>query len=192
MENSKKFDLLIDGCLDYLEIAIIKNNKIFDLSFEIQNKNLTKIFNPSVSHIIKKNNLKKEDIENIYIINGPGSFTSQKTVVIFANTFKKVFPKTNLFYLNSLQWCITKNDEISFIDAKTELFYVASNNFKKPFLIKKTEVEKLSNQYNKYFYNLESKKNIFEKWEFNSKRFIPSDFIKPLYIKKPVYDYHQK
>ena len=103
MENNKKFDLLIDGCLDYLEIAIIKNNKIFDLSFEIQNKNLTKIFNPSISHIIEKNNLKKEDIENIYIINGPGSFTSQKTVVIFANTFKKVFPKTNLFYLNSLQ-----------------------------------------------------------------------------------------
>ncbi|MDE6563048.1 MAG: hypothetical protein K2J98_02065 [Malacoplasma sp.] len=147
MENNEKFDLLIDGCLDYLEIAIIKNKKIFNSSFEIQNKNLTKIFNPSISRIIEKNKLKKENIENIYVINGPGSFTSEKTVVIFANTFKTVFPKVNLFHLNSLQWCITQNDEISFIDAKTELFYVAANNFKKPFLIKKSEIEKLHNFY---------------------------------------------
>ncbi|MDE5545162.1 MAG: hypothetical protein K2I76_00970, partial [Malacoplasma sp.] len=103
MENNEKFDLLIDGCLDYLEIAIIKNKKIFNSSFEIQNKNLTKIFNPSISRIIEKNKLKKENIENIYVINGPGSFTSEKTVVIFANTFKTVFPKVNLFHLNSLQ-----------------------------------------------------------------------------------------
>ncbi|MDE5545273.1 MAG: hypothetical protein K2I76_01530, partial [Malacoplasma sp.] len=114
------------------------------------------------------------------------------TVVIFANTFKTVFPKVNLFHLNSLQWCITQNDEISFIDAKTELFYVAANNFKKPFLIKKSEIEKLHNFYNKYFYNIENKKSIITKWEFNYTKFISSNFIRPLYIKKAVYDYHKK
>lgn len=192
MENNEKFSLLIDGCLDYLEIAIIKNNEIYDSIFQIQNKNLTKIFNPTISTIIEKNNLKKENIENIYVINGPGSFTSEKTVVIFSNTFKKVYPKTNLFHLNSLQWNITKNNEIVFIDAKSKLFYVAANNFVKPFLIEKNEIEKISNHYNKYFYNLKNKKSIYDKWKFNFNKFIHSNFIRPLYVKKAVYDYQKK
>lgn len=191
MENNK-FSLLIDGCLDYLELAIINNKKITHTYFEIQNKNLTKILNPSIALIIENNNLKKENLENIYIINGPGSFTSVKSVVLFANTFKKVFTNTNLYYLNSIQWNTTKEKEIVFIDAKTKLFYVGFNKLQKPFLIKESEVNKINDKYTKYFYDLQNKKSVYEKWEFNKNNFLISNFIRPLYIKEPIYDYFKK
>lgn len=194
MENrNNKFSLLVDACIDYLEIAIIRNDKIIDSYFEIQNKNLNKILNPSIANIIERNHFKKEDLENIYIINGPGSFTSVKSVVLFANTFKKVFHNTNLFYLNSNQWNVTQENEIVFIDAKTNLFYIGSNNFEKPFLIKKEEISKINNnKYTLYFYELENRKPLISKWNFNKEKFQQTNFIRPLYIKEPIYDYSKK
>lgn len=191
MENNK-FSLLIDGCLDYLELAVIKDETIVDSSFEIQEKNLTKILNPSIAFIIEKNNLEKENLESIYIVNGPGSFTSVKSVVLFGNTFKKVFQNVDLYFLNSTQWNTTQEDEIVLIDAKTKLFYVGANNIEKPFLIQSDEIDKLTNKYKKYFYSLETKKSIYEKWQFNKKRFLKTSFIRPLYIKEAIYDYSKK
>lgn len=190
--NNKKFSLLIDGCLDYLELAIIKDNKVIDSLFVIQNKNLTKILDIYIAKIISDNNLDKKNIESIYVINGPGSFTSVKSVVIFANTFKRIFNYVNLYYLNSCQWTITRKNEISLIDAKSNLFYISHSNLNKPYLMKENEIEKISFSISKYFYSLENKKNLKDKWNWNKDRFIECEFIRPIYVKKPVYDYNKK
>lgn len=190
--NNKKFSLLIDGCLDYLELAIIKDNKVIDSLFVIQNKNLTKILDIYIAKIISDNNLDKKNIESIYVINGPGSFTSVKSVVIFANTFKRIFNYVNLYYLNSCQWTITRKNEISLIDAKSNLFYISHSNLNKPYLMKESEIEKISFSISKYFYSLENKKNLKDKWNWNKDRFIECEFIRPIYVKKPVYDYNKK
>lgn len=190
--NNKKFTLLIDGCLDYLELAIIQDNKIIDSLFEVQNKNLTKILDVNILKIISNNNLDKKNLENIYVINGPGSFTSVKSVVIFANTFKRIFNRVNLYSLNSCQWLITKANEISLIDAKSNLFYISFCSLNKPYIIKSSELEKLGNKYSMYFYSLDNKKTIEEQWEANKNKFVLSNSIRPIYIKKPVYDYNKE
>lgn len=78
-------DLIIDCSLNYLEIGLINNKNIVDTFFVIQNKNLTKILIPSINDFLNKNNIDKFSIKNLYIINGPGSFTSIKLIAILAN-----------------------------------------------------------------------------------------------------------
>ncbi|MCF0217624.1 MAG: hypothetical protein HUJ42_01075 [Malacoplasma sp.] len=191
MENNC-FELIVDGCLDYLEIGIIKNKRIVDSCFVIQEKNLTKILIPQIEQIIAKNKLDKSDLKKIYVINGPGSFASQKSTVIFANTFKAVFNQVQLLYLDSVHWNITKDNEIVFIDAKSNLYYIGAKNLKKPYLIHYQDVKKINPNLIKYFYSLQHKKSLVEKWNHNQDKFKSADFITPNYVKQPAFDYSKK
>ena len=85
MVNNMK--LLIDGSLNYLELLLInENNKVARSFFVLQNKNLTDILVNSVDEFLQKNNVHKNMIHELLIVNGPGSFTSIKLVSVFANT----------------------------------------------------------------------------------------------------------
>lgn len=65
------YQILIDGCLDYLEIGILENRKIIYSKMTKLNKNFTYIFNNEIESILKSLNIKNNDIESIYLINGP-------------------------------------------------------------------------------------------------------------------------
>lgn len=181
------YQILIDGCLDYLEIGILENRKIIYSKITKLNKNFTYIFNNEIESILKSLNIKNNDIESIYLINGPGSFTSTKLISLFANTFKFVYNHLKIYELNSLEWMITKDMEIACIDAKSGLFFLGVKN-KFPVLVRQSDVKKIYDDYSFYIYTFDSKKDINIKWEKNKNNFIEVKYSRPLYIKPAVYD----
>lgn len=180
--------LLIDGSTSFLELALIdKNNKIIDTHFELQNKNLTKILIINIDAIIKKNSVKKCDIKKIYVVNGPGSFTSIKLIAVLANTWKAIY-NVELFEINTCLFCSTSTNSLSFLDAKTNMYYCQKidNNKSNIELLTIDRFNDLKKELSLKKYSIidcSIKKNIKEKWEFNKNNFKNVDKITPLYLK---------
>lgn len=183
--------LLIDGSTSFLELAIVdQNNKIIDTHFEIQNKNLTKILVKNIDNILKKNNIKKESVKGLLIINGPGSFTSIKLIATFANTWNVIY-NIELFEINTCLFNATCNNVLSFLDAKTEKYYcqIIDNNNEKIKIIDKKEFNILKNNLILQKYKIidcSKKENINKKWEFNKNNFKKVTKITPLYLKEAI------
>lgn len=183
--------LLIDGATTFLELALINNeNKIVDSYFEIQNKNLTKILVKNISNILEKNKINKSDIKKIYVVNGPGSFTSIKLISTLANTWKEIY-EIKLFEINTCLFYSTSINSFSFLDAKSNMYYCQKidNNNSKIELLHKKEFDKLKDELflKKYLIiDCSVKQNINEKWEFNKNNFKEVDKVVPLYLKEAI------
>lgn len=187
------YSILIDGCLNNLDVALIKNeNIIFQVTKKL-NKNLTNILVPTINDVFDKNKINLNDIEKIYIINGPGSFTSIKLISLLANTFKFISNHIQLFELNTLKWNLIFEDKGICLDAKTDSYFIYFNGFKKPYLISKNELFKSNIQSKIYHLNPDKIEiDLNQKWENNKTNFKLTDNIKPLYIKPAIYDKNKK
>ncbi|MBD5445895.1 MAG: hypothetical protein HDR31_01085 [Mycoplasma sp.] len=184
--------ILIDAVQDFLELILIENNQIKTSFKEKQNKNLTKILIPCIANFLEKNKVKKEEIKRFYVINGPGSFTCVKLISVFINAFKSIFNNIEIFSLNSNWWFAGKNNTISLIDAKSNLFYYSFVDTKKDKLVTLID-EKQKNKIicenpsaNLYIYSVNNILSINERWNFSKDLFEKVELIKPLYVKNPV------
>lgn len=184
--------LLIDGSTSFLELALIDdNNKIVDTSFEIQNKNLTKILINNIENILKKNYIKKENINSIYVVNGPGSFTSIKLIATMVNTWKTIYNSIELYEINTCLFYTTSNNSFSFLYAKTEMYYcqIIDNKKEKINILHKDKFNEIKEKLILQNYSIidcSIKKDINEKWEFNKNNFTNVNKITPLYLKEAI------
>ena len=99
-------DLLVDTSLSYIRIALFKDNKLLDFIDEYVDKDLSKLFCVRVKEILVKNSLSFKDINNIYSVTGPGSFTGIRIGLTFVKVLafslnKKVVPISELQILAS-------------------------------------------------------------------------------------------
>ena len=70
-----------------------ENKKILDdYSWEIKWKESSTLI-PMIDRFLKKHNLAYEDLENIVVVNGPGSFTGVRTTVLVVNTINYIIKK---------------------------------------------------------------------------------------------------
>lgn len=122
--------LVIDGVLQNLDLAIVNNeNEIISTTRRIQNKNLSEILVQEIENILIKSKINKNDIKQLYIVNGPGSFTSLKIISIFVNVWK-MEKSIELYAINTCLWNLENNSSIVWFSAKSKkIFYLeASNN----------------------------------------------------------------
>jgi tRNA A37 threonylcarbamoyladenosine modification protein TsaB len=80
------FNLFLDTTQDYCHIAIFDKNRIISKVSIKTNNNLTDLVVEHIDQLIKKSKIKHKDINAIYILNGPGSFTGVKVNTIIAKT----------------------------------------------------------------------------------------------------------
>lgn len=123
--------LLIDTCTNNVVIGLVKDNIIIDQIVEINDKNLSTNFIPLVKKIFDNNKLEPNDIDNIFVAVGPGSFTGIRVGVTFAKVMawslkKKVIPFSSLELIAS-----TSNNDVvvPLIDARRD--YVFSGIYDK-------------------------------------------------------------
>lgn len=67
--------LFIDTASNNLIISIIENDNIVYCYNEINNNETSSKIMPIIDEAFKKSNLKVNDIDKIFVVNGPGSFT---------------------------------------------------------------------------------------------------------------------
>lgn len=76
--------LFIDTCSNYLIIFIVKNMEMIYYFNESNDTNLSSRIMPIVDDAFKKTNLTINDIDKIFVVNGPGSFTGIRVGITIA------------------------------------------------------------------------------------------------------------
>ncbi|GHU49416.1 hypothetical protein FACS189459_0880 [Bacilli bacterium] len=74
--------LLIDTCQKSCNLSLIKDKEIIDSISVPTNNNLTDLVVELISEMFNKNNIKINEINRIYLTNGPGSFTGIRVGLI--------------------------------------------------------------------------------------------------------------
>lgn len=118
--------LFIDTSNDDLIVSILKDNKIMN-KLERHCKNEHSIYTVSyIDELLKSCNLLPNDVDNIMVVNGPGSFTGVRIGVTVAKTYAYILKK-DVILVSSLKAMAlsTKNKTaIAVIDAKNSNYYM--------------------------------------------------------------------
>lgn len=155
-------DTISNPC--FLWIFDEKKEKIDEIKYDIRWNESTTLIN-SIDSLIKKNKKTYKDIENIIIVNWPGSFTWIRTSVLVANTINFIIWKN-----------ISTIDYFSIIELNSDYSYpILKDSSKRDIFIKKQrndKIETLDNE-NVLSYIKDNKiENIY--WDSNN----IADFIK--------------
>ncbi len=126
--NSKIF--IIDICLDKCNFIIINNNKVYKKTSIKINKNLTDIFKDNLKNIFEYE-IKKEDIEKLFIVGGPGSFTNIKVANIILGLWKYINKNVEYYYLDSLSYKSLLKKEIVILKEKNSSYLTIYDQFNK-------------------------------------------------------------
>lgn len=118
--------LFIDTADKYLSIYLFKNNEILSFFREKNDLNLSSKLVPTIAKVIEKGSIQKNEVNQIMVVTGPGSFTGIRMGVTVAKTYAyalgiKVIPVSKLEVLSSFD----KSDELilSLIDARANYVY---------------------------------------------------------------------
>lgn len=123
--------LFIDTCGSYLIISIVKNMEMIYLFKEKNDTNLSSKIMPIMANAFNETNLKVSDINKIFVVNGPGSFTGIRVGVTIAKVIGSML-NIPLIKLSELEFrATTKTDteyNIPIIDARRGYVYTGIYN----------------------------------------------------------------
>lgn len=144
-----KYSLLIDVCTNEC-VFVVFNNHFQDKLIYHTNKNLVDVMNSLLDELLKKNKIKYSNIDKIYVVNGPGSFTGVRAGLNMAKTIISVFNHIQLFTIDSLL-ALNIGNGISIIDAKGDKSYFQAAKNKQilqpTIMIHNNQLEKYINKY---------------------------------------------
>ena len=93
--------LFLDTSSSNLNVGVLKDKKLLKEKYIHFEKDLSKYALNEIKELLDSLSLKPNDIDNIYCVNGPGSFTGLRIGVTIAKTFAWGLNK-NLYKLSSL------------------------------------------------------------------------------------------
>ena len=98
--------LFIDTALSFIRIAIFKDDSLIDFVNEKCEKNMSSLFDVRVRDLFNRNNLSLGEVDKIYTVTGPGSFTGIRVGMTFSKVLafslnKKITPISELQVLAS-------------------------------------------------------------------------------------------
>ena len=117
--------LFIDTALSFIRIAIFKDDSLLDFINEKCEKNMSSLFDVRVRDLFERNSLSLDNVDKIYTVTGPGSFTGIRVGMTFSKVLAmslglKITPISELQVLAST---ITDNDKAPLIDARRGYVY---------------------------------------------------------------------
>lgn len=119
-------DLFVDTSLSYIRIALLKDNNILDSINKKVDRDLSRLFCVELRNLFSKNNLGFNDVDKIYAVTGPGSFTGIRVGLTFVKILawslkKNVIPISELQVLASTSF--DSKYVVSLIDARRGFVY---------------------------------------------------------------------
>lgn len=117
--------LFIDTALSYIRIALFKDNKLIDSINERCEKNMSALFDSKVEELFKRNNLELTEVNKIYTVTGPGSFTGIRVGMTFSKVLAMAL-KEKITPISELQVLATTNTnklKAPLIDARRGYVY---------------------------------------------------------------------
>ena len=114
--------LLIDTCNKDLYIAIIQNDKTLIYEHKKDLKRKSDALPILFKEMIKKLNINTNDIKEIYVVNGPGSFMGIRAGVVFAKTMAYLL-NINLYAIDNLTFISNGKNGVYYVDASGNKSY---------------------------------------------------------------------
>lgn len=134
--------LFIDTSSSYLNVAIIKNNIVYEKKIESINSHSDYAIQ-TIESLFNDNNIKPKDIKTIMVINGPGSFTGLRIGVTIAKTYAWSF-NLKLIPISTLKaYALSYKGYdyyVSVIDARRNFVYASIYNSNYDELFKETYI----------------------------------------------------
>lgn len=118
--------LFLDTATTRLAVALYKKGKLLDLIEEENNNQLSERLLPVIDLLLTKNNLELSDLEEIIVVNGPGSFTGIRIGVTVAKTlaFSLHIPIKTISELSVLATTPVSTTYVCpYIDARRDAIY---------------------------------------------------------------------
>ncbi len=103
-----------------------KNELIFEKNV-LGNRRHSELLPATFYEAIKKSELKINELENIYLALGPGSYTGMRIGLTFVKTLKLINPNVKIYFIQSPQLYTDVNfTGYHIIDARGGIFYVST------------------------------------------------------------------
>ena len=195
--------LYIDTSSSFFYLGLVKNNELLNFTKKSYSKDMSTYALAEIVKVLDKNNIKPDEIDEIIVVNGPGSFTGIRIGITIAKTYAWSLNK-NIKTISSLEAMAISNKDncikVPLIDARRGYVYAAIFNDNNNVIlerqhIKLEELQESLNDLNKeYVYitndNLNINKreyipNILEIINYmNDKESINPHSVNPIYLKK--------
>ena len=155
MWSSIMISLLIDTSTSNLTVSIINSDEVIYNYQETILSDMSSKLLPIIDNGLKENNLKLENIDKIFVVNGPGSFTGIRVGVTVAKTIAWALKK-DIIPLSSLELMATTTSSkkyiVPMIDARRNNVFagIYDNNLnciKEDKLISIEEISNLNSDY---------------------------------------------
>ena len=184
--------LFIDTSLEDVSIALVKDDKELSLIHEnIPGKHSIYV-TKYIDDILKENNLSPESVDEIIVVNGPGSFTGIRIGVTIAKMFAYL-ENIRIVTITSLKARVIgekSNYLLTTIDAKHENYYVGLydenyNTIEEKFS-NEEEIEKIINKFSPKIVDREKPYNVEEIVKYSKKLESENPHsVNPIYLKLP-------
>lgn len=117
--------LIIDTSHKYLLVALTENDKLLAYKQEIVSKKQSEYLIPFVNDVFSMTNYNKNDIEEIIVTDGPGSYTGMRIGLTFVKSIAMLNPEIKVYTINTLLSLSGKENGFSFIDARSKRVFGA-------------------------------------------------------------------
>ncbi len=143
--------LYIDVCTNSCIFALIENDKTIIDQIAVETKNnLIDIINDILNNFLIKNNIQYQNLNKIYLVNGPGSFTGNRAGLNLTKTIISVYNNIKLYVIDTLKF-LSNGSGLVFLDAKGNKSYIGVYDNNKviinPIMINNSEIDQYLNQY---------------------------------------------
>ena len=184
--------IFIDTSLSDVSIALIKDGKLLSKINNSIPREHSIYVTKYIDNILKENNLSPKYVDEIIVVNGPGSFTGIRIGVTIAKVFAYL-QKIRIVTITSLRARVIGDHSkyiLSKIDAKHDNYYVGLYDENYNVIVEKfanvEEVNELIEYYSPEVVDTEKEYNIEEIVKFTKK--MPSEnphAVNPIYLKLP-------
>jgi len=184
--------LFIDTSLSDVSIALIKDGKLLSKINNSIPREHSIYVTKYVDDILKENSLSPKAVDEIIVVNGPGSFTGIRIGVTIAKMFAYLQNIRIVSITSLLARVIGEKSKylLSTIDAKHDNYYIGLYDENYTVIVEKfaniKEVEELINKYSPLLVDTSKEYNIEAIVEYTKK--LPSEnvhSVNPIYLKLP-------
>ncbi len=179
--------LYINTCTNELILKLFKKNKVYKEITLTHDKSASQILMPSIKKL-----LEDEEINNIIVVNGPGSFTGIRLGITVAKTFSyvKKIPIRTITTLEELAVSLNTDKKIVALEENNGYFvgiFDYDNNLVGEYqYLSNTEFDEFNKKYD-ISLNVELDYEKIYDYVMNKEKMNPH-FVNPLYIKKLDYE----